>query len=126
MPRSFPKERLAILYVLATTLDHPGLFLGDGVGQSRAVEHDLPGVARGVVNPDLNVIGRRREWLRIVDEPQTAVVTGEQLARQEVFQAIPAVANVLCQRHVGHSFQEKAVRKKSGWLRRWFVPTEQT
>ena len=71
---SLPKERLIILQVLAAAFDHPGLFLGDGVGQGRAVEHGLPCVARAVVNPDLNVVGRRREWLRTADDPQTAVV----------------------------------------------------
>src|ERR1022692_1998690 len=49
MPPSFLKEKRGILYVLAAALDHPGLFLGGGVGQGGAVEHDLPCVARAVV-----------------------------------------------------------------------------
>ena len=59
------KEGLTIVYVPAATLDHPGLFLGNGVCESRAVARGPPRVARAVVHPDLNVVGRRREWLRI-------------------------------------------------------------
>jgi hypothetical protein len=108
---SLPKERRAILYIVAAALDHPGLFLRDGVGEGRAVEYDLPGVTRAVVNPDLDMVGRRREWLRIADERQTAVVACEQFAGQEVFQAVPPVANVIRQRHVRHPFQENAVKR---------------
>src|SRR5437879_3753210 len=91
---SFQKEGLPIKNVLTAALDHPGLFLRNGVGQSRAVEHDLPGVARAVVNPDLDVIGRRRKWLWIADDAQTAVEAREQFAGKEVFQGILPVANV--------------------------------
>ena len=62
------------MHVLAATLDHPGLFLGDAVGQSRAVEHDFLCVARAVVNPGLNVVARRRKWLWIANKCQTAIV----------------------------------------------------
>src|ERR1019366_3859801 len=109
--RSLPKERLAILDVVASALDHPGLFLGDGVGQGGAVEHDLPGVARAVVNPDLDVVGWRRKWLRLADERQTAVVAREQFAWKEVLQAVPPVTNVVRQRHAGNSFQENAAKR---------------
>ena len=86
--RSFLKMQEAIRIVRAATLDHPCLLLGDGVCEGGAVEQNLPGVACAAVNPDLNVVVRRRDWLRFAYKRQTAVVACEQFAGKKVLQMV--------------------------------------
>lgn len=115
--------------ILAATFDHPGLVLGDGVGQRRAMKHDLPRVACAVISPDVDVLGRRRAGLRIADERQIPVEAREQFSGQEVFQVIASVTNVMRQRHACLPFRntQKRCKEMSGSLRRiayhtWISP----